>query len=77
MLRQGVRLLNLPADPNGAEYPPNWNMKDPQIGPNRNPIPVAISIRPMFCSRSLGLELDTTIAMEATALIPEPQPPII
>ena len=40
-------------------------------------MPVAISIRPIFCSRSLGFELETTMAMEATALMPDPKPPII
>ena len=50
-------------------------MKEPQIGPSKKPIPVAISIRPMFYSLSLGFELETTIAMEATALIPLPSPP--
>lgn len=46
------------------------------MGPSKKPIPVAISIRPIFCSRSEGFELETTIAIEATALIPEPRPPI-
>ena len=67
---------NLPADPNGAEYPPSWNMKEPQIGPNKKPIPVAISINPIFYSLSLDLELETTIAIDATELIPDPNPPI-
>ena len=30
----------------------------------------------MFCSRSEGFELETTMAIEATALMPEPKPPI-
>ena len=51
-------------------------MKDPQIGPSKKPIPVAISINPMFASRSLSFEPETTIAMEATELVPEPSPPI-
>lgn len=67
---------NLPVEPKGAEYPPAWYMAEPQIGPNKKPIPVAISIRPIFCSRSEGFELETTIAIDATAFIPEPRPPI-
>ena len=51
-------------------------MAEPQIGPSKNPIPVAISINPILYSRSEGFELDTTIAIEATAFIPEPNPPI-
>ena len=34
-------------------------------------------MRPMFCSRSYDFEIETTIAMDATALTPEPRPPII
>ena len=70
-------LKYLPVDPKGAEYPPAWYMAEPQIGPSKKPIPVDISIRPIFCSRSDGFELDTTIAMDATAFMPEPRPPII
>ena len=52
-------------------------MMEPQIGPSKKPTPVAISISPMFCSRSDAFEFDTTIDIEATELIPEPSPPII
>ena len=51
-------------------------MKEPQIGPNKKPIPVAISTKPMFCSLSLGFELEITMAIEATELTPEPSPPM-
>ena len=51
-------------------------MKEPHIGPNKKPIPVAISINPIFYSLSLDLELETTIAIDATELIPDPNPPI-
>lgn len=46
------------------------------MGPNKNPIPVAISMSPMFYSLSDGFELETTIAIEATAFMPDPSPPI-
>ena len=52
-------------------------MREPQIGPIKNPIPFAISISPMFYSRSEAFDVETTIAIEATALMPEPSPPII
>ena len=64
-------------EPNGYEKPPIWYMREPQRGPNKNPTPVAISISPMFYSRSLAFDDEITIAMEATALMPEPNPPII
>jgi len=51
-------------------------MKEPQIGPNKKPIPVAISTKPMFCSLSLAFELEITMAIEATELAPEPSPPM-
>ena len=52
-------------------------MSEPQIGPNKKPTPVAISMSPMFYSRSLDFDIDTTIDIDATALMPEPRPPII
>ena len=52
-----------------------WNMTDPHNGPRRKPIPVAVSISPMFCILSDLSEVDTTIAIDATALLPEPRPP--
>ena len=50
-------------------------MNEPQMGPNKKPIPVAISTKPMFYSLSLAFELETTMAIDATELTPEPRPP--
>ena len=72
-----LKVHYLPVEANGVEKSPTWYMNEPQIGPIRKPTPVAISIRPIFCSLSLALELETTSAIEATALTPEPSPPII
>jgi len=63
-------------DPNGNVNPPMWYINDPHMGPTRKPMPAAISIIPMFISRSESFELDTTIASVATEFIPEPKPPI-
>ena len=67
----------LPIDPNGAGYPPTLYINEPQIGPSKNPIPVAISISPILYSLSLYFDVETVRAIDATAFTPEPSPPII
>lgn len=64
-------------EPKGNVNPPIWYMSDPHMGPIKKPMPVAISIIPIFISRSDSFELDTMIASVATEFMPEPRPPII
>jgi hypothetical protein len=64
-------------DPKGKVKPPSWYISEPHMGPMRKPMPVAISIMPMFISRSASDEWETINARVATEFIPEPRPPII
>ena len=57
--------------------PPIWYINEPHIGPIRKPIPVAISIIPIFISRSDSFDVDTISASVATEFMPDPSPPII